>query len=154
MKIESKDRNHLGDSATMIEDCRFVVFADCIGRQQTRVVADRVCEFCFRYRLLRATTDSRNTHQRPRVLVQLLIQRFGNQLQHRLVQRMFRIADGELCRVDSDGESAGAGIDVVANQSTLMTLGPAAVVMECQRACGYHLPRIEKPAFGSVADHQ
>jgi hypothetical protein len=57
----------------------------------------------------------------------------GGELEHGAEEIVLGIADGELGRVDTDSETAGAGGDVVARKGALVFFGELPVAIQRQR---------------------
>jgi hypothetical protein len=113
----------------MFENFFLAAIADRIGRQQPGVIAAQSRQLGLGSRLRRITTNSGNTDKFSGRFGQLVIERFGNQTQYRFVESM--TADGELSGVHTRRDAAGAGVEVIPNESALMLRGKASVTAKC-----------------------
>ena len=64
--------------------------------------------------------------------------RFGGQLQYGPIETIARIANGELRRVNTDGDAARSGVDVIPRQCALPLFIECAECGERQRMGGNH----------------
>src|SRR5690348_3821719 len=86
--------------------------------------------------------------ERVGVVCEPLLGRLGGQLEHGPVQAMPGVANGELCRVHANGNSAGTCVDVVAGECALQLLIQGACWRERERMSGDHHARAQPFADG------
>ena len=92
------------------------------------MVAEVACDPRLGDGLLGAPGDAGDEEERPR---RPGARRLGRELEHRAVEP--DVADRELRRVHADGETARAGVEVVARQRALAALVEAALGVERER---------------------
>ena len=108
-------------------------------RKQTGMVAKLASELGLAHRLRRATTKAGDQDRLAR-FSRLFFGCRGRQFKHGAQQTVFRLANGELCRVDSDSQPARAGRQVIACQRALAMLVQFSATPHCQRVRGDNQP--------------
>ena len=117
LEIEADQWNHLRHRPAMIEECGFVS-CNPGQAQQPGVVAELCEERSLGRRLPGRPTDPADRHHRPAGPADLL----GCEFEDRPQQADVRIADRKLGGVDTNGQAAGTGGEVIASQGPLPTL--------------------------------
>ena len=103
---------------------------------ETGLIAERQGELRLSHGLLGLAADTGDQGEVARRRAQFRRSRFGGKFEDGLEEVVLRVADLELGRVHADGESAGAGGEVVTRQGSLVLLGELPVTVERQRLGG------------------
>ncbi len=121
LKVEADERDHLGHGPAMGQP-RVVVGAGTGEAEQAGVIAKVAQDPGLGDRLAGRTADSADPCQRLRPAGGGSIDLLGDQGQHRAIQAVPRVADGELGRVNTGGDAAGAGGHVISAEGPLPAL--------------------------------
>jgi hypothetical protein len=112
--------------------------------QQHGVVAEAACEVRFRQGLVGRSADPGDQGEGP-VSVREPSDLFRSAPQDRFEEGVGGVPNLELGRVNSDGETSGPGIHVVADEGSLVTRGPSPVRIEGEGQGGNDLARAKVP---------
>jgi hypothetical protein len=128
LQVEADQRDFSRHRLAMRDD---LVLGSCLHRreaEQARVVADANSGLRFCNGLLGRARQASDHGERPFAPACCRLRR---QFQHRPVQP--DVADRELRGVNADGESSGAGIEIITRQCALMPDIERALGVECER---------------------
>ena len=136
LEVEAEDRDHLGDGAAVIDQLVVGRVRESAEAEEGSVESELDRRCCLGKRLSRRPDDACD-EDRVRVAV---AGRLGGELEHRAVQVDARRPDRELRRVDTDGDPAGTGVDVVAREAALAALVELPLGRERERVGRDHEP--------------
>ena len=133
LQVEADHGQLVGEGTAVGEHPFLTRVAERREAHENGVVAELACDSRLGDRLLAAPGDSGDEEERPR---RPRARRLDRELEHRAVEP--DVADRELRGVDADGETAGAGVEVVARECSLAALVEAAIGVERERVGGDH----------------
>ena len=122
LEVEPEERHHVGDRAAVREQLRCARARKRPETQETDVVPVGERDLRLGRRLRGRAGEARHHHEGAWMPCAKRADRLRRELEYRPIEAMVRFTDGELRRVDADGEPSRARVDVVARQRTLVAL--------------------------------
>lgn len=123
LQVKTEERQDPADLPAMVQEGVIVCLPHRGKAHENRIVAESPGRFRLADRLGRGTADTRHKHD-GMLLRDLLARSLGTRGENRFVKPVFRIADFELRRVDTNSESSRTCIEIIPDEGALVAKRP------------------------------